>query len=131
MNYRVEYFKREEFLCPCCGAALAAERLVLWLDLLRRAWGGPLSVNSGWRCETRNALVGGSKNSRHKIGCAADIQISRRASGGTPSHPDFGALAARLFRLPGWEFRLYASFVHVAVPRGESLRPWQGGEISL
>jgi hypothetical protein len=107
--------------------------LVLWLDLLRRAWGAPVLVNSGWRCRAHNAEVRGSKSSRHLIGCAADIRIGGAHTVGTHTleWPEFAALAARLCRLPGWEFRLYSSFIHVAAPREEAERPWNGGEIVL
>ena len=137
MNCRVEHFKRTEFLCPCCGQGEVARVLVLWLDLLRRAWGAPVLVNSGWRCEEHNAQVGGSKSSRHKIGCAADIRVAEvpdpdpRAAVRASQWPEFAALAARLCRLPGWEFRLYGSFIHVAAPREEAQRLWNGGEIVL
>ena len=89
MNCRVEHFKRTEFLCPCCGQGEVARVLVLWLDLLRRAWG--------------------SKSSRHKIGCAADIRVAEvpsadpRAAVRASQWPEFAALAARLCRLPEWE----------------------------
>lgn len=43
------------------------------LDPLRDAWGSPLTVSSGYRCEKLNSAVGGSVTSVHKIGYAADI----------------------------------------------------------
>ncbi|MDR1732196.1 MAG: hypothetical protein LBR61_08925 [Synergistaceae bacterium] len=99
--------------------------LVLYLDMLRSAWGGPVVVNSGWRCEAHNAEVGGSKNSRHKIGCAADVRAERG------EHADFVALAMRLCKLPGWEVRIYNSFIHIASPREEEQRLWYGDPITL
>jgi hypothetical protein len=102
--------------------------LVLWLDFLRRAWGAPVLVNSGWRCRAHNTEVGGSQNSRHLIGCAADIRITGARSS---EWPKFTALAARLARLPGWEFRLYDTFIHAAAPREEGRRLWNGKEIVL
>ncbi|MCD7803098.1 MAG: D-Ala-D-Ala carboxypeptidase family metallohydrolase, partial [Clostridiales bacterium] len=33
------------------------------LDPLRSAWGGPIVVNSGYRCKALNEAVGGSKTS--------------------------------------------------------------------
>ncbi|MDR2179986.1 MAG: hypothetical protein LBP21_06735 [Synergistaceae bacterium] len=133
MNCRVEHFEEAEFLCPCCGEGKVAQVLVLWLDLLRRAWGAPVFVNSGWRCPPHNGQVGGSKSSRHMIGCAADIRVApaTNTSRDMPQWPEFAALAARLCRLPGWEFRLYGSFIHVAVPREEAQRLWHGQEIVL
>lgn len=43
------------------------------LDPLREAYGDPIRVNSGYRCEELNAAVGGSDRSEHKFGMAADI----------------------------------------------------------
>lgn len=43
------------------------------LDPLRKAWGKPLTVNSGYRCPQLNRLVGGSATSHHLKGMAADI----------------------------------------------------------
>ena len=36
--------------------------------------GGPIIINSGFRCEAVNRQVGGVKNSQHLIGQAADIR---------------------------------------------------------
>ena len=43
------------------------------LDPLREAWGQPIIVGSGYRCEALNKAVGGAANSQHKLGQAADI----------------------------------------------------------
>ena len=43
------------------------------LDPIRKAWGAPIIVSSGYRCKELNTLVGGVKNSHHLLGCAADI----------------------------------------------------------
>lgn len=43
------------------------------LDPLREAYGKPVIVTSGYRCEALNKAVGGSKTSDHMKGCAADI----------------------------------------------------------
>lgn len=59
------------------------------LDPLRRAYGKPIHISSGYRCPKLNSLVGGSKASDHMTGCAADIK-------GTPDTPEENE---RLFRL--------------------------------
>lgn len=43
------------------------------LDPLRRAWGRPLTVTSGYRTKEVNLAVGGSPTSHHMKGMAADI----------------------------------------------------------
>lgn len=45
------------------------------LDPLRELWGGPIVVNSGYRCEELNKAVGGVSTSHHRLGCAADITV--------------------------------------------------------
>lgn len=45
------------------------------LDPLREAVGRPVNVNSGFRNEAVNRLVGGSKTSQHRFGEAADIVV--------------------------------------------------------
>ena len=46
------------------------------LDPLRRLYGKPIKINSGFRCKQLNKLVGGVPNSWHQLGNAADIHIS-------------------------------------------------------
>lgn len=49
------------------------------LDPAREALGMPITVNSGFRSPILNSLVGGSKNSQHMRGEAADITCSDNA----------------------------------------------------
>ena len=46
------------------------------LDPLRVAWGKPIRVSSGYRCERLNKAVGGAATSVHMLGYAADLQVS-------------------------------------------------------
>ena len=134
MNYTPEFFKPSEFVCPCCGRGRVTSLLVLWLDLLRRAWREPIAVNSGWRCAPHNAEVGGAERSRHLIGCAADIRPVPLERGRTLSKEDFAEfcdLTRHFCGLPGWELRFYNTFIHVAVPRDEAGWLWNGGAVAL
>ena len=49
------------------------------LDPLREAYGKPIVVNSGYRCEKLNKVVGGAKKSQHLTGQAADIRSVGRS----------------------------------------------------
>lgn len=49
------------------------------LDPIRAAWGGPIGVNSGYRCPKLNAAVGGASTSQHLRGEAADISVGSPA----------------------------------------------------
>ena len=40
---------------------------------IRRRYGAPIIVTSGYRCTALNTAVGGVANSHHIVGCAADI----------------------------------------------------------
>ena len=51
------------------------------LDPIRRRYGAPIIVTSGYRCPALNTAVGGVANSHHIVGCAADIV-------GTETHPN-------------------------------------------
>ena len=71
-------FKLREFQCRCCGVVKLSPRLLAKLEELRAAWGGPLIITSGYRCEKHNAFVKGSATSFHLQGMAADIAASPR-----------------------------------------------------
>ena len=43
------------------------------LDPIRRRYGAPIIVTSGYRCPSLNTAVDGVANSHHIVGCAADI----------------------------------------------------------
>lgn len=49
------------------------------LDPLRRLYGNPIRINSGYRCNELNKIVGGVANSWHLKGNAADIHIASAA----------------------------------------------------
>ena len=46
------------------------------LQPLRDTWGGPLFINSGYRCPELNKEVGGAKTSQHVKGMAADVGVT-------------------------------------------------------
>ena len=52
------------------------KELAEFLDGLREAWGGPITVTSGFRCTELNKEVKGVQRSAHKLGYAADIRPS-------------------------------------------------------
>ncbi len=126
MIIQIKNFRISEFFCPCCKKGFVAEPLVFWLEILRRAFGNPIQVNSGFRCPLRNKQVGGVPDSRHLVGCAADI-----APIDFLLWDKFLDLSQKLFSFDGFEFKIYARHVHVAVTRSEARRPWPGGQIQI
>lgn len=49
------------------------------LDPVREAWGGPVTVTSGFRAQLLNKAVGGVATSQHLSGEAADITVGSQA----------------------------------------------------
>ena len=75
----IEHFTRDEFKCKCGGKYCNGypsepdERMVRIADQLRKNLGVPITIISGLRCKTWNAIQGGVSNSQHMYGEAADI----------------------------------------------------------
>lgn len=91
------------------------------LQPLRDAWGKPLHINSGYRCEKLNAAVGGVPASQHVKGEAADIAAENPV--------ELAGLAVRL-GLPFDQMILYPTFVHFShklngEQRGQILYNWR------
>ena len=83
----IKYFKKPEFACKCgkyCDGYPAEidMNMVKIADQIREKIGKPITINSGLRCKTHNANVGGVSNSQHLLGKAADLGCP---SGCTPS----------------------------------------------
>jgi uncharacterized protein YcbK (DUF882 family) len=70
-----EHFSTDELKCPHCGQCVLDPRLVPALERLRTAAGGPVLVDSGYRCALYNGEVGGVSKSEHMMGMAADVRI--------------------------------------------------------
>ena len=114
----IEYFTRAEFKCKCGGKycngypAEPDERMVRIADRLRKNLGVPITIVSGLRCRTWNAIQGGVSNSQHMYGEAADIY----AKGVSQSRVE-----AELDKVGGVRYH-YAikgsSNVHFDVPKG-------------
>ena len=72
-------FKSTEFDCHgkgCCTKTLIDQKLIVYLQKIRNHFGKSVNINSGFRCKTHNASVGGASKSNHMDGEAADIQIN-------------------------------------------------------
>ena len=59
------------------------KRLCSWLEMLRSEWNrrygdgnDPIIINSGFRSEAVNNVIGGVATSNHLTGCAADIRVA-------------------------------------------------------
>ena len=82
------------------------------LDPLREAYGRPIRVNSGYRCPKLNNLVGGTPNSQHMRGEAADIQPV------VGNEADLPQLARILIENGKFDqLIIYPTFIHVSHKR--------------
>lgn len=71
-----KHFFRSEFACKCeCGQDTVDVQLITVLERLRKHFDSPIVINSGNRCPEYNKLIGGSSNSQHTRGRAADIVV--------------------------------------------------------
>ncbi len=120
-------FRPREFHCKCKECLgpppnPAVTRHLAWvLQQIRDLVNVPISITSAYRCPTHNERVGGSKNSQHKLGAAADLQ----AKGLKPQ--DLHAAIVDLVkakRIPEGGLGLYSSFVHYDI-RPQKAR-WNG-----
>lgn len=103
-----KYFKAREFACKCGMCQNKVEqRLIDLCDDIREAYGSAIKVNSGYRCPSHNAHVGGAKHSQHMAGVAADL---------APMDGDIGRLQKLIlekFSKRCGGIGLYDRFVHV------------------
>lgn len=80
MGNLTKHFSRWEFECSCgCENDQVQVEFVECLQRVREKF-GPLTINSGCRCEAHNSRVGGSPQSSHLIGLAADIRCADSSS---------------------------------------------------
>lgn len=114
-----KHFLSYEFQCPCCNQLTIDMQLIRGLEALRvLANNRPVIISSGFRCEEHNKAVGGSLNSQHLLGKAADIKIL----GYSPKEIKEFAGQIPVFQNGG--IGLYSTFVHLDV-RGWKAR-WEG-----
>ena len=117
----MKYFKINEFECHC-GCKMPAEveannRALVEnvLDPLREAYGKPIYVNSGYRCEKHNAAVGGVPRSQHMVGQAADISLRLTAYGLQDELMKLARIIVTQGRFD--QLILYPTFLHVSYKR--------------
>lgn len=71
-----KHFSLDEFKCKCgsCETPTINPLLISELELIRSIVNEPIYINSGYRCKEHNKRVGGTNNSQHTLGNAADIR---------------------------------------------------------
>lgn len=112
MTKITKHFTKEELVCKCgCGAFNLAEGFAEKLEELRNALDKPMIVTSCCRCDNKNIMVGGAKDSYHKVTndisngtCAIDI---KRKNYDYDSH--LISIALEL----GWSVGIAKTFIHL------------------
>lgn len=118
----MKYFRTKEFECKCGQCRMPSEvqanieaLVTNTLDPLREAYGKPIYVNSGHRCEAYNRKVGGVSRSQHIVGEAADISLPLTAYG---LQDELMKLAHILVHNGNYDqIILYPTFIHVSWKR--------------
>lgn len=71
------YFRELEFDCKCCGKNDMQPEFMDKLLELRKAYGKPMVITSGYRCPDYNDRISSTgRKGPHTTGLAADILIS-------------------------------------------------------
>lgn len=115
----IEYFTPDEFKCKCGGKYCKGyphepdERMVRTVNQLRKNLGVPITIVSGLRCKTWNAIQGGVSNSQHMYGEAADIYAKGVSQSRVEDELDKIGGVRYHYAITG------SSNVHFDVPKGE------------
>lgn len=122
MSRLSKHFTEKELGCRCGCGCRVTPGLVDLLESIRAVVGLPILVNSGYRCEARNAREGGVPNSYHVQGMAADIRCSGMTADALWRQVRDLAIQGRLPTLGG--LGRYTGRIHVDV------RPRSGGRFA-
>jgi hypothetical protein len=93
------------------------KRLAILLEEVRSELKCPIIVNSAYRSEKVNSAIGGTKNSQHMLGCAADIRGVNRS-------PD-----DLMLHIIGSDIKYdqlikeFDSWVHISIPNNPDDKP--------
>ena len=110
-----KWFKPKEIACKGDGSILIDTEALIRLDILRSLMGKPLIINSGYRSPQHNKNVGGSPNSKHKLGRAFDISINNL---------DKEKLYETAKKVGFTGFGKYDTFLHVDTARPREWGSW-------
>ena len=116
-------FSSTEFDCHgsgCCSKTTLDSKLVQYLQDIREHFGAPITVNSGYRCQTHNKKIGSSSGSYHTKGMAADISVK----GVAPSEVAKYAESIGILGIGLYETSKDGYFVHIDTRTTKSF--WYG-----
>lgn len=87
------------------------KKVMYILDMIRIYIGKPILINSGYRCEKLNEMVGGVRNSMHTKGLAADFRTKEKED--INSMFEFLKKNQKEFKIK--ELINYKTFIHMGV----------------
>lgn len=87
------------------------KKVMYILDMIRVHIGKPILINSGYRCEKLNEMVGGVRNSMHTKGLAADFRTEEKKDINTM----FEFLERNKKKFKIIELINYKTFIHIGV----------------
>lgn len=103
-----QHFKAEEFRCKSKEKEFIwAPELLEILEIIRNHFDAPVIINSGYRTPSWNAKVGGTPNSYHCKGMAADIVVKGHSSKEVAKYADSIMVTGGVIR--------YTNFTHIDV----------------
>jgi len=119
--YIAEYITREEFECPCCGKfppdfnednpMELYQKLFDSFAIIRKKYGSPIHISSGYRCPTHNKAIGGNQISVHMFGLALDLDLPNVEE----THKVAGIIEKHLPHLRMGIYTQGASFIHIDI----------------
>lgn len=111
---KMKYFNYEEFDSPDVQGSgqLMEEELLHMLDAARKAYGKPMNINSGYRTKAHNEKVGGTCNSSHLKGLAADISCKNSS--------DRFILYDALRKVGFKRIGVSSTFIHIDIDKNKS-----------
>lgn len=87
------------------------KKVMYILDMIRTYIGKPILINSGYRCQKLNEMVGGIQNSMHTKGLAADFRTREKEDINTMF--EFLKKNQKDFKIK--ELINYKTFIHIGV----------------
>lgn len=108
-DWRWPHFTREEMSCKHCGKAPMSATFMDKLEDLRKVYGRPMVITSGYRCPEHNSQVSNTGlTGPHTTGRAVDIAVR-----GADAHELLGLAMERGFFGIGINQKGGARFIHL------------------
>ena len=119
--YISPYITRSEYSCSCCGKfppdfdednpMELYQKLFDAFSVVRKKYGSPIHISSGYRCPAHNKAVGGNQISVHTFGLALDCDLPNVEE----THKVAGIVEKHLPHLRMGIYTQDASFIHIDI----------------